>query len=78
MDLADKIKGTIERAINIEKGRIVHEETEKAMNNVRRRLADAAARVCTQISCQLVAEGNTYKVTIELPTAGVSKMQGIE
>jgi hypothetical protein len=76
MDLPDKIKDTIERAINAEKGRIVHEETEKCMNNVRRRLADAAARVVTQISCQLVDEGETYKVTIELPAAGVAKMQG--
>lgn len=75
-DISKKIETAVQNAIRTASGRIIHEEVEKAVSNIRRRLANEAAEVATQICCQLIPEDNSYKLSITLPGAAVAKTTG--
>jgi hypothetical protein len=72
-EISRKIQGAVEGAIKSASGRIIHEETEKAVTNIRRRLAAEAAEVATQVCCQLIPEKDHYQLTITLPGGAVAK-----
>lgn len=71
--LAERIQTIVQQAVRSEASRIVNEEADKALNNIRRRLAARAAEITSQISCQLVPQENHYVIEIKLPGAGVAK-----